>query len=244
MDATSLITLIIVAALTALGVSALLWSNLSSTLAKDGEKRDGKIDAIQSALDTSLVRLMRLEDKVSQVKEAHETEKEETAEEAGQPVTKQSVMNVLRHLGFSPEVTDKDYPDLVYFKIGETSYRIETSHLPFLNLELGFSVNAAEEDIESMTRAAAEVTTGIFIGKVNILGEGEAVVFTAEWICDSFAQLRDTLSKYIDVVNESHKRFAEAYNKLKEEKGKKKEELASKVFPVNDGATPGAKIVS
>ena len=244
MDATSLIALLIVAALTALGVSVLLWNSMYRKFLDDREKRDDKIEAIQNTLDTSLVRLMRLEDKVGHTTEAQETEKKEDAQAAGQPVTRQSVMTALRHLGFSPEVSDKDSPDLVYFKIDDTSYRIDTSRLPFLTLELGFGIDPAEEDIESMSRAAVEVTAGIFIGKVNVLGEGKAVVFTAEWICDSYVQLRDTLSRYIDVVNESHRHFAEAYNKQKNEKSRKEAELASKVFPANDGATPGPKILS
>lgn len=242
MEATSLIALLIVAALTALGVSALLWNSLERRFAADAEKRDGRIDAIKSTLDDSLVRLMRLEDKAGQTVE--ETENKDDGDAAGQAVTKQSVMTALRHLGFSPEFQDTDRPELVYFKIDDTAYRVDTSRLPFLTLELGFVVDPDEEDIESMTRAAAEVTAGIFIGKVNVFDDGKAVVFTAEWICGTYVQLSDNLSKYIDIVNESQRRFADAYSKLKEEKRKKEAELASKLFPANDGTNSGTKILS
>lgn len=244
MDVTVLIALIIVAGMTGIGSMIVLRNNLYRRLLKDCEKRFGMIDGMRSTLNTSLVRLMRLEDKVNQATKTQATEKKENSEAAEQSVTKQSVIEVLQHLGFSPEVTSQDYPDSVDFRISNTSYRIETSNLPFLSLEMGFVINPTEEDIESMTRAAAEVTAGIFIGKVNVSSNGRTVVCTAEWICNSFIQLQNTISMYINIVNESHKRLIDTYSKMKDEKIKKEFELATKAFPMNDGMTTGAKIPS
>ena len=82
-----------------------------------------------------------------------------------------------------------------------------------------------EEDVELMERAAREVTTGIFVGKANVLrGEEEsAVVFQAEFIADSYLYFRDNFKEYLNIVIETHKRFYETYENLKEEKKKKKE---------------------
>ena len=163
---------------------------------------------------------MRLEDKVFHTPEAQEDTKKDDKEAAGKPVTMDSVCTALRHNGFSPEIPDKNDSHMVHFKINDTSFRIDTSRLPFLVLELGYSLDPAEEDVELMRRAAAEITTGIFIGKVNILSDGQAVVFTAEWLCDSYTQLRDTFNRYMDVVLEARKRYFESYKKMKEEKNK------------------------
>lgn len=244
MDTTLLIALVIVAGLTALAVSALLCNNVFRNVAREESRRDEKVDTIQKTIDSSLVRLMKLEDKVFHTPEDQGDAKKDDKEDAGKPVTPESVCTALRHNGFSPEIPDKNDTPMVNFKINDTSFRIDTSRLPFLVLELGYSLNPAEEDVELMRRAAAEITAGIFIGKVNILSDGQVVVFTAEWICDSFPQLRDTFNQYIDIVVEAHKRFFESYKKMREEKRKMEEELASKPFTMAGGADTGTKLLS
>lgn len=76
------------------------------------------------------------------------------------------------------------------------------------------------------------------------MNDEHLVCFTAEWICDSYPQLRDHFKTYIDVVIETQRRFAESYNKLKEEKKKYEEELASSLLPMTNGANTGTKILS
>jgi hypothetical protein len=129
----------------------------------------------------------------------------------------------------------------VNFNINDTSFRINTSHLPLLNLELGYSLDPAEEDAELMRRAAAGITAAIFIGKVSVYGDAQAVVFSAEWLCDSYSQLCDRFNKYLEIVCEAHKRFFENYNNMREEKRKTEEDLASRPFPMSEGNNAGTK---
>lgn len=239
-----LITLLIVAALTALAVSALLCNNMYRRFHDVSEKRDGKIDTMLKTLDTSLVRLSRLEDKVHNTLEEHGSVKKDDTEVAAKPVTVESVKTALRSNGFTPEVPDADESNVVNFKINDTLFRIDASHLPFLSIELGYRADPAQEDVELMKQAAAEVTTGIFIGKVSIYGEGQAVVFGAEWLCDSYTQLRDRMTRYIDIICDTHKRFSETYDRLKEEKRRREKELASKPLPMAEGTNAGPKILS
>ena len=240
----NLMVILIVAALTALAVSALLCNNMYRRFHDAGEKRDGKIDSMQKTLDTSLVRLARLEDKIQNTPEEQRSVKKDDAEAAAKPVTVESVKTALRSNGLTPEAPDADEPNIVSFKLNDTLFRLDASRLPFLTMELGYRTDPAEEDVELMKQAAAEVTTGIFIGKVSIYGEGQAVVFCAEWLCDSYTQLRDRLTKYLDIVCEAHKRFTEAYDRLKEEKRKREAELASKPLPMTEGVNNGPKILS
>ena len=162
------------------------------------------------------------------------------------PLNTESVRIALRYNGFSPEIsgTDLDDWETVRFKVEDTFFRIDTSHLPFLTLELGFRM-AKEEDVDLMYRAAREVTAGIFIGKVNILrGEEEsAVVFQAEFIADGYLYFRDNFKEYLNIVIETHKRFFDTYNNLKEEKKKELDLVDRMVNRVRSG-TDQKKVLS
>jgi len=182
---------------------------------------DGKVESLQKTMDGTLVRIMRLEEAAK--KPQGETDKSEAEKDvAKKPVTIESVRTALRYNGYSPEIIDTHLDDwqIVKFKINETLLRIDTSRIPFLTLELGYRLNPEEEEIELMRRAAEEVSAGIFIAKVNIHGDGQAVVFNVEFICDNYLHLRDNLKQYLEIIIEAHKRFFETYDKMKEEKKK------------------------
>ena len=193
-----------------------------------------RISSVQRCTDESLVRIKRLEERTKTP-----AEKAEEDDVVRKPLNTESVRIALRYNGFSPEIsgTDLDDWETVRFKVEDTFFRIDTSHLPFLTLELGFRM-AKEEDVDLMYRAAREVTVGIFIGKVNILrGEEEsAVVFQAEFIADGYLYFRDNFKEYLNIVIETHKRFFDTYNNLKEEKKKDLDLVDRMVNRVRSGA--------
>lgn len=193
-----------------------------------------RISSVQRCTDESLMRIKRLEERTKTP-----AEKAEEDDVVRKPLNTESVRIALRYNGFSPETsgTDLDDWETVRFKVEDTFFRIDTSHLPFLTLELGFRM-AKEEDIDLMYRAAREVTAGIFIGKVNILrGEEEsAVVFQAEFIADGYLYFRDNFKEYLNIVIETHKRFFDTYNNLKEEKKKDLDLVDRMVNRVRSGA--------
>ena len=193
-----------------------------------------RISSVQRCTDESLVRIKRLEERTKTP-----AEKAEEDDVVRKPLNTESVRIALRYNGFSPETsgTDLDDWETVRFKVEDTFFRIDTSHLPFLTLELGFRM-AKEEDVDLMYRAAREVTAGIFIGKVNILrGEEEsAVVFQAEFIADGYLYFRDNFKEYLNIVIETHKRFFDTYNNLKEEKKKDLDLVDRMVNRVRSGA--------
>lgn len=200
-----------------------LWmdARAKSYAVKGREEIVGKIESVQKTMDGTLVRVMRLEDTAKK----HQTEadkEEEDKEFAKKPVTIESVRTALRYNGYSPEIVDTHLDDwqIVKFKINETLFRIDTSRLPFLIMELGYRLNPVDEQVELMRRAAAEVSAGIFIAKVNILENGQAVVFNVEFISDSYHHLRDNFRQYLEIIIEAHKRFFETYDMLKEEREK------------------------
>jgi len=76
------------------------------------------------------------------------------------------------------------------------------------------------------------------------LGEGQAVVFNAEFLCDSYLSLRDNFKKYLDIVIETQKRFFETYNRLKEEKRKAQEDILSRMAPTATDGKQDGKVMS
>lgn len=203
---------------------------------------DGKVESLQKTMDGTLVRIMRLEESLKTSKR-EEIERMETDKEAEKKhLSIESVRIALRYNGYTPEINGTNVDDwqVVNFKINDTSFRIDTSRLPFLTLQLGYRLDPDKEDVELMRRAAAEVTGGIFIAKVNIHGEGQGVVFSAELLCDNYIHLRDNLKRYLEIVIESHRRFFELYESMKEEKRKVLEAAQSFKSAMGDNSSKKA----
>ena len=227
--------IIIILLVVLVGLSFAIW--------KDGRPKDKeqpvddglqqKVDSLQKKMDDSLVRIMFLEDKAKGI-----SDRKEDKEIVKKPLNAESVRIALRYNGFSPEIIDTNLDDwqAVRFKVEETFFRIDTSRLPLLTLETGFRMDK-DEDVELMERAAREVTTGIFVGKANVLrGEEEsAVVFQAEFIADSYLYFRDNFKEYLNIVIETHKRFYETYENLKEEKKKELDQVDRVINQVRSG---------
>ena len=223
MEAVIIILLIIL-----IGFSFAIWQEgHAKNQPTDNRPQDSQlqqeVDSLQKTMDESLVRIMFLEDKAKAA-----FDKKEQNEVAQKPLNAESVRIALRYNGFSPEIIDTHLEDWqsVRFKVEETLFRIDTSHLPFLMLETGFRMDK-DEEVDLMERAAREVTAGIFIGKVNVLRgkEESAVVFQAEFIADSYLYFRDNFKDYLNIVIETHKRFFDRYNGLKEEKKNERDQL-------------------
>lgn len=185
-----------------------------------------RIDTLQQQLNDTQSRISRLEEK------AAPAFPETDAEEAKAPLTVDSVRTALRKNGFHPEGPDANPEErqLLAFNIQDTRFHVDVTRLPFLSLELGYSLDPATEDIDLLYKAAYEVTSGIFVGKAVILGEGQAVLFQAEMMCDSYVHLRDNFKRYLDIVIETQKRFYDTYQKLKDEKKRAVEDIMNSAF--------------
>ena len=212
-----------------------LWLDVRSRdrAEKARSEQDEKLNAVKKTLDGTLVRVMRLEEAMKHGQNEEVDHEAENKEASVKPVTAESVRIALRYNGYSPEIIDTHLGEwqFVKFKIEDTLFRFDTSRLPLLNLELGYSLNPDKEDVALMRSAAAEVTSNIFIGKTAILGDGQAVLFSAEFLCDSYLYLRDNLKTFLEIVIETQNRFYEVYERMKDEKRKVKDDLFSKALP-------------
>ena len=225
--------IIIILLIVLIGFSLAIWKEGRSKVQPADNGLQQKVDSLQKMMDDSLVRLMLLEDKAKAV-----SDKKEEKEVAKKPLNAESVRIALRYNGFSPEIVDTLLDDwqTVRFKVEETFFRIDTARLPFVTLEVGFRMGK-DEDVDLMERAAREVTAGIFVGKANVLrGEEEsAIVFQADFIADSYLYFRDNFKEYLNIVIETHKRFFDTYNNLKEEKKKELDQVDRVISQVRSG---------
>lgn len=217
-------------------LSLTLWCSYRSRILSDeASMLRFRIDSLHQQQKDSNTRITRLEDKAS-VAAPMTCAANPASGEARGPVTIESVRGVLRENGYRPTGPDAEPNErqLLTFNIEDTKFHVDVTRLPFLVLELGYSLDPAEEDIDLLNRAAYEVTSGIFIGKAIILGEGQAVVFQAEMLCDTEAHLKDNFRRYMDIVIETRRRFYDTYQKMREEKKKVVEDIMKSAFKTDD----------
>lgn len=145
---------------------------------------------------------------------------------AEKPFTVESIRTALRFNGFLPEAPDTHDLDTVYFKVDDVNCRVIAGHIPLLALEAGFKLEEPKEDLALLHRAAAEVTQNLFIGKAYVVGDGNGVVFSVEFFCESYMFFKNNLKQFLDILREADRRFYETLEYLK----KKKEEERKAVF--------------
>lgn len=217
-------------------LSLTLWVRYRSRILSDeASMLRFRIDSLQLQQKDSSTRIARLEDKAS-VPAPMTCVANLASGEARGPVTVESVRGVLRENGYRPTGPDAEPNErqLLTFNIEDTKFHVDVTRLPFLILEVGYSLDPAEDDIDLLNRAAYEVTSGIIIGKAIVLGEGQAVVFQAEMLCDTEAHLKDNFRRYMDIVIETRRRFYDTYQKMREEKKKVVEDIMKSAFKTDD----------
>ena len=153
----------------------------------------------------------------------------EDSQSGQKPLSVESIRTALRFNGFSPEVPDTHEPGIVYFKVDDISCRVVADHLPFISLEAGFKLEEPHEDLSLLYRSAAEVTQNLLIGKAYVVGDGNGIVFSAEFIGDSYVFFRDNLQQLLTILQEANKRFFQTLETLR----RKREEDRESVFSGN-----------
>ena len=157
-------------------------------------------------------------------------------DQAEKPLTVESIRTALRFNGFSPEIPDTHEPGIIYIKNDNISCRVVATHLPFISLEAGFKLDEPQEDQALLHRAAGEVTQNLIIGKAYVVGEGNGVVFSAEFIGDSYVYFRDNLKQLLTVLQEANKRFFQTLDSLKKRREEEREAVFSGNCFVQDSA--------
>lgn len=200
-------------------ILALLCALLAYLLIGEN-KKISKLIAENSALKSRLETLKEISDKA--VADSKDVIMEDS-DARQKPLDIASVRTALRFNGFSPEIPDINEPNVVLFKEGDTQLRFNAQYLPFVSLEVGFGLDDKKDEV-LLRQAASEVTSHMYIGKANIVDNAEAIIFSAEFLCNSYVHLRDNFKQYMGILHSAHERFIEVYNTLTE---KQKEERDS-----------------
>lgn len=191
---------------------------------------NGRLTRHNALLDKQVKDLQNLVSAIEPepVQEASPASEPAEAEQAEKPITVESIRTALRFNGISPEIPDTHEPGIVHFSIGDTKFRINAEHLPFISIEVGYGLrNEPLGDTTLMYQAAAEVTSRMFIGKAYIMGDAEAIIFSVELLCDSYMHLRNILKQYLDILSDINKRFYEVHEALKERQKEEREAVFS-----------------
>ena len=146
-----------------------------------------------------------------------------------EPVTLESVQEVVRSNGYTLDDCDGDPTD-VTFMISDTRFRINARNLPFLSFEVGYLMEREEMDVDLMLKAAAKVTGTMYVAKAVLLESAGALVFQGEMYCDSNAYLRNNFKRFVEMPFEAADYYGKVYNEMRENSRKAVEGIISSVF--------------
>jgi hypothetical protein len=187
------------------------------------DKKNSKLLVENSALNSRLETLKEISD-IAVADSKNVVLEDSDARQ--KPLDIASVRTALRFNGFTPEIPDTNEPNVVLFKEGNTQLRFNAQNLPFVSLEVGFGLDNTKDEA-LLRQAASEVTSHMYIGKVEIVDNAEAIIFSAEFLCDSYVYLRDNFKQYLGILHSANDRFFEVYNILTEKQKEEREAVFS-----------------
>ncbi len=154
-------------------------------------------------------------------------ESDEPSVDCQKPLTVESIRTALRFNGYSPGTPDPDAPEDVIFKKDEFNIRIMTARLPFVSIISGCPLDKIEASLSLLQKAAEEVTKRMYIGKVFLTDDEELVLFSVEFLSDSYVQFRDRLNDYLQIVTDTGVHFFDAVKRLEMDAKKERESVFS-----------------
>lgn len=133
---------------------------------------------------------------------------------------KESAMEAIRYNGFVPSA---DGHWITFMAQGE-HYAIDADRFPVLVMMKHYNVDHKDWDMELMHKAAHQVSDELIMGKVLFTGEEEdGVAFQITAIENKYGHFKDCLTRYINIIEESHSRMTSLYNEMEQ---KQREQLA------------------
>ena len=173
------------------------------------------------------------------LKEQHELARTKSIEDSEneEPLNQDTAMTAIRFNGFVPEA-DGDW--IKFMSQGER-FLIDTGRFPVLVLMKHYNLDQAEYDMDLMHKAAHQVSDDIIMGKVLFTGDNEdGIAFQLVSIENKYGHFRDSLSRYINIIEETQSRMSHIYNEME----KKKKEIISIPRQIVAGEGGEKKILS
>ena len=155
----------------------------------------------------------------------------------GHPLDQESAMEAIRYNGFVPE-TDGHW--ITFMSQGER-FVIDAMRFPVLVMMKHYGLDHNEYDMELMHQAAHQVSDDLIMGKVLFTGDDEdGIAFQITAIENKFGHFKDSLTRYINIIEDSQARMSSIYNDMV---AKRKETMA--MFPqIGNGVTGEKKVMS
>ena len=155
----------------------------------------------------------------------------------GHPLDQESAMEAIRYNGFVPE---SDGHWISFMSQGER-FVIDAMRFPVLVMMKHYGLDHNEWDMDLMHKAAHQVSDELIMGKVLFTGDGEdGIAFQITAIENKFGHFKDSLTRYINIIEESQARMSSIYNDMD---AKRKETMA--MFPqIGNGVTGEKKVMS
>ncbi len=195
----------------------------------------GRIDRMLSSIDDKVTKLSG---------SADAGQPEQDGQALDGPVSRESVEEALRYHHFAIEDSDPDEPAIVHFSYRNVHYRINTERLPYLFMEVGFSIDPEEDDIDFLMQVAQDITYGMYIVKVMVSPKEKYFVYQVDFIADTYRSLRDNLRNYLDLLLDARRQFGEKYcRRLDEQKQAANDALQTTLLAAQTDAA-GNKILS
>lgn len=148
----------------------------------------------------------------------------------------EGIEEAVRQAGYVPERKD----GYIRFMVQGESYSVSTDRLPLVFVLKGYTVDEGDWDMDLFRKAAHLMSDELAIVKASF-DEFEGIMhlrfFTASRD-NTVLGLRDSLSAYIDLINEGQRRVSEIYDQLVKERHETA--LTTPFFP----STPHEKLYS
>lgn len=173
------------------------------------------------------------------LKEQQELARTKTNEEtaSGDPLNQDTAMKAIRFNGFVPEA---DGHWIKFMSQGER-FLIDVDRFPVLVLMKHYNLDKVEYDMDLMHKAAHQVSDDIIMGKVLFTGDDEdGIAFQLVSIENKYGHFRDSLPRFINIIEETQSRMSHIYNEM----DKKKKEMISIPRQIVAGEVGENKILS
>jgi hypothetical protein len=132
------------------------------------------------------------------------------------PATIESLLDVLRYNGYSPELEDTYHNGdmTIKFKQGPMLFKIDPTNLPYLTISTACRMNHDTDDINIMYQAANEVNSSVKVGKVIIIEYYPLVLFNVEMLCNTDMYFRNKFKTFMDIIFNTVDHFLSYYDIL------------------------------
>lgn len=127
---------------------------------------------------------------------------------------KESAMKAIRFNGFVPE----EDGNWISFMFQGEYYLIDTERFPALVLMRNYKLDRNEWDMDLMHKAAHQVSDDMILAKVIFSDDEEAISFQISAIENRYGHFKDSLPRYINIIEEARGRMNQLYNEAFEGK--------------------------